>query len=594
MNRRITALASVLGAFITCLAVSHSCANTTTPPSGGPKDTIPPVLLQIVPEQNKTGFPLTKGNLTLTFNEYTIVKTPTDILLSPTVKKKPKTKIKGKSIVVMFQDTLKENTTYTLDFGQALADNNEGNPAPRLVYTFSTGTEIDSMYITGSVIDCQTLQPQKKIFVGLYSDLSDSACFKAPPDAVGFTDDWGFFSIRNIKPIEYRMYAFTDADGDYIYNPDGDKVAFLDSVIVPSGVVRDSIFELMPFDMKDTLRCRARIPMYTMSLFEGLQSIQYLQNSGRMSDRMGFLKFSAENVKINSLQFYSVDSSDILLQYNPLRDSLNFWIKSKYAPGDSLLMKLNYMMTDSTGTLAATDTMIAMGMPRDSVFIKANEQRSKDTVFAFKMDCTAETVEQCGITIESPMPVVSMILDSIHFTATNPRNQTSDAPFTFTQDTTDIRKYTIRPETQFQIGYTYEIKIPQGTFTDVFGKPSKAAEGKINLPQGEELSTLTIYLKNVDTRYIVELTDESHNKTFRTYYVDSDSELRFPYLKAGKYAVRFTQDRNRNNIFDMGNLLEKRQPERVLMYKTRGGVSVFNIPERSEIEQDIDIRTMFR
>lgn len=594
MKRRITALAASIGIFILCLVASHSCANTTTPPSGGPKDTLPPVLLSIVPEQHKTGFPLTKGTVTLTYDEYAVVKTATDIFLSPPMKKKPKTRIKGKSIIVSFQDTLRENTTYTLDFAQAIADNNEGNLAPRLVYTFSTGTEIDSMYITGCVTDCSTLLPEKKLFIALYSDLSDSACFLAPPDAATYTDDWGFFAIRNIKPIQYRMYAYTDADADFLYNPDGDKVAFLDSLIVPEKVVNDSIFELQPFDMKDTLKCAQRVPMYSMLLFSELQSIQYLQAAGRISDRMGYLKFSAGNVDIRRMSFYSIDSTDVLVQYNAARDSLNFWITSKYNAGDSLLLQLQYMMTDSTGVLVPADTMIAMGMPMDSVLIAANEKRMKDTVFTLKMSSSPELVEQEGIRLESSLPIMSMVTDSIHFTETNPKNQTVDAAIVLERDTTDIRKFILRPEKPFEKGFTYELTIPQGTFTDIYGKPNKMETAKISLPQGEELSTLTLFLQNVDTRYIVELTDEKRTKTFRTYFADCDSALVFPYLKAGKYAIRFTQDRNRNNIFDMGNLLKRRQPERVLMYETKKGVNVFNIPERSEIEQDVDIRELFR
>ncbi len=594
MNRRLAALSLSIASLAAAVAVSHSCANTTTPPGGGPKDTLPPVLLEIVPAQRTTGFPRTGGTLTLTYDEYTVIKTATDIFLSPPVKKKPQTKIKGKSIIISFQDTLAENTTYTLDFGQAIADNNEGNPAPRFVYTFSTGSEIDSMYITGSILDCSTLQPEKRLFVGAYRNMNDSACFLAPPDAATFADEWGFFTLRNIKPVEYRIVAFTDADNDFIYNPDGDKVAFLDSVITPSQVVNDSIFELKPFDIKDTLKCRAREPMYRMLLFSSLQSVQYLQNAGRLSDRMGYLKFSSTNVDIRRMKFYSIDSSDVIVQYNPARDSLNFWIKSKYGVGDSLLLELNYMKTDSTGILAPADTMLSMGLPIDSVIVAKNEKMMKDTVFAFKMSASPEMVEQEGIRLESEMPVIAMTLDSIGFTETNPKNQTSDAKIVFTRDTADLRRFIIYPETPFRKGYTYELTIPQGTFTDLYGKPNKAETAKITLPQSDELSTITLFLSGVESRYIVELTDDRQSNSFRKYYVDRDSALVFPYLKAGKYSIRFTQDLNSNGIFDMGNLLERRQPERVLLFEARPGLNVFNIPERSEIEQDIDVKGMFK
>ena len=247
--RRFIATGLLLAAFVAACLSSHSCANTTTAPSGGPKDTIPPVLLKITPENGTTGFPRTEGKVTLLYNEYTIVKQGQSVLLSPPTprKRKPITKIKGKNIVVTLQDTLAENRTYTLDFGQALVDNNEGNIAPRLVYAFSTGDQLDSLYFTGTVINSQTLLPVKSVLVAAYADQSDSACFNKLPDAVVKTDDWGYFVLRNLRDTLYQLYVYTDNDGDYNYNPDEDEIGFLDSLYHPTRVVNDSIPELHSF-----------------------------------------------------------------------------------------------------------------------------------------------------------------------------------------------------------------------------------------------------------------------------------------------------------------------------------------------------------
>ncbi|HPK30589.1 MAG TPA: Ig-like domain-containing protein, partial [Bacteroidales bacterium] len=250
-NGRVWMTALALTGFIMCLLLSKSCANTTTPPSGGPKDTIPPVLLKINPEFNATNFPRYDGTISLTYDEYTVVKNVAEIYLSPPIKKRITHKIKGKNIVFSIPDTLAENRTYTLDFGEGLADNNEGNIAPRLVYAFSTGDTVDSLYITGNIIDCQTLQPVKKVLVALYTDHSDSACFKIFPDAASKSDEWGFFSIRNISDTLYRIVAFTDSDNDNRYDPTKDQIAFLDTLIRPTEVIRDSIYELQSFDKKD-------------------------------------------------------------------------------------------------------------------------------------------------------------------------------------------------------------------------------------------------------------------------------------------------------------------------------------------------------
>ena len=594
MKNRLTITALLIAGFSAACLLSHSCANTTTAPQGGPKDTLPPVIRQIEPVNQSTGFPTTGGTVTLSFDEYAVVKNSGDIILSPPVKKKPKTKVRGKSIVVTLQDTLRENTTYTIDFGSAIADNNEGNIAPRTVYTFSTGDVIDSMYVTGRVIDCQTLTPVPKTLVTLYRDLSDSACFNALPDAAAITDDWGFFAIRNIAPDAYRVYAYSDADGDFKYNPDGDKVAFMDSLFTPDAVVRDTIYELHGFDMKDTAACAARLPMLELPLFTGLQSVQYLQNYGRTAEKIGFLKFSAGDVVINSMTFVGIDSTDYLVQYTPARDSLNFWITYRYHLEDSLILRLNYMKTDSTGVLQPTDESVVLGMPTDTALIRANKEREKDTLFLLKVNSTPETVEQEGIRLESEFPIIAMVTDSISLTETNPKNQTEQRAIRFERDTTDIRCFILRPEGTLQPGYTYTVSIPKGTFTNLFGLPNREENLKISLPTGEELSSLTIPLTGVDNRYIVELTNEKLDRVLRRFVVDRDSVLVCPYLKADKYAIRIMQDRNRNGIYDMGNLLERRQPERVLVFETEPGKRVLEIPERSEVEQAIDIQELFK
>ena len=379
--KRTTATAIILALFTACLALSHSCANTTTPPSGGPKDTIPPVLVKLTPGDGTTNFPLADGKVTLLYNEYTVVKTAGDILLSPPTRRRPNAKVKGKNIVVSLQDTLRPNQTYTLDFGQALADNNEGNLAPRLVYTFSTGDSIDSLYLTGKLIDSRTLAPVKGALVTAYVDQADSACFNTLPDAAVKTDDWGFFVLRNLRDTVYRIYAYSDKDNDYKYNPDEDEVAFLDSLFQPTEKVSDSTYELRPFLMKDTLACSAREAMIQLLMFKELQSVQYLQNSGRVTERQGFLKFSAADVQINSLEFVGIDSSAIILQYNQTRDSIDFWVNTDYKLDDSLLIRLNYMKTDSTGVLAPCEENLSLAVKKDENQQPRDKDQKPDTTF---------------------------------------------------------------------------------------------------------------------------------------------------------------------------------------------------------------------
>ena len=595
--KRVLITAVALALFVACCLFSHSCANTTTPPSGGPKDTLPPVLLKVTPENGTTNFPLTDGKVTLLYNEYTVIKTATDILLSPPTKRRPIAKVKGKNIVVSLPDTLREDQTYNIDFGQALADNNEGNPAPRIVFTFSTGDHIDSLYFTGYVLDSKTLSPVKNALVTAYTDLSDSACFNSLPNAIVKTDEWGFFAMRNLRDTVYQVFVFTDNDGNFKYNPDEDQVGFLDSLYHPTLMATDSTYELGIFDMKDSTRCSARESMITLLMFKELQTVQYLQNSGRKTERQGFLKFSAGDVQINSLEFVGIPDSSVILQYNPTRDSIDFWINTDYRLDDSLLIRLNYMKTDSTGVLSPAEENLSLAVKtEESLSVQGKQQKNApaDTVFRLTVSAKDETVEQLGVTIDSDLPLLRVVQDSIRLVETNPKGQTSAKTFSLQQDTLEIRRYIIRPLEALIKGYDYELTLPQGSFFNLNHLPNALATAKFKIPQSEELSTLQINLTGVDGRYIVELTDEKGSNVFRTYHTETDGTLDFPYVKAGRYMIRISSDRNRNGISDTGNLLERRQPESVRYFESKPGDRILEIPESVEIEQNIDIKELFR
>ena len=595
-NRRVLTTALTLIGFIFCLLFSKSCANTTTPPSGGPKDTIPPVLLKVTPDFNATNFPRYDGKIALVYDEYTVVKSASEIYLSPPMKKRITHKIRGKSIVFSIPDTLAENRTYTIDFGQGLADNNEGNIAPRLVYAFSTGDTIDSLYITGNIIDCQTLQPVKRALVALYTDHSDSACFNVFPDAATRSDDWGFFAIRNIADTLYRIVAFTDSDNDSKYDPTKDQIAFLDTLIQPVDVVRDSIYELEPFDMKDTLACQARHSMYELLMFTEIQSIQFLKNSRRRSEKSGFLSFNAPDVEISGLEFFGVADSCVIIQYAPRKDSLDFWINTHYKLEDSLLLKLSYKITDSTGHLRDTieNLSLAVPLPETPDSQQKKQEQPKDTVFNFSISARNENIAQDGISLTSALPIIRWNKEMLFLTVTNPRHQTDTISFKFEQDPQEIRRFIMHMDREIKDGHEYEFTVPKGSFFDLNNLPNAEVKTKFNLPKNEDACSITLVLSGVDTRYIVELVDKDRKNVFRRYNIERDTSLLFPYLKPQEYSVRITEDRNKNGLFDSGNFLDRRQPEKVRMYQPSPGVYILTLPEMTDLEQTINIKEMFK
>ena len=598
MNRNTTIAALMIVATALCCALSHSCANTKASPMGGPKDTIPPVLMGVDPVHGDTAFPRTDGKIRLKFDEYTVVKDANSILLSPPHKKKPKVKVKGKEIVVTFQDTLRENTTYTIDFGQGLADNNEGNIAPKYVYAFSTGDTLDSMYICGTVVDAENLSPVKKALVSLYSEFRDSSTMLLLPEAAGRTDDWGFFTIRNIKRQPYWIYACSDENNDYLYQLGEEKIGFLDNTIIPFNVVRDSIYELMSFDMKDTLECQARRGDYEISIFKEFQSKQYIKDKGRKKDKTGYVTFSAPNVEVSSFQILGVDSTDIIIQYSPKRDSFDFWLNTKYPPEDSLFMTISYMKTDSTGNLALTTENISAAISKEQAAkMKTDDFRKDaeaDTLTDMKINLTDTNVEQDGISLEFSVPIIEMHLDSIVLLTTNTRNQTDTTAFTFTQDTSNILLYHIQSSEPYRPGYKYSLKIAEAAFWDVYYRKNKAQNKDFQLPNTENLSSITVNLTgSAGKRYLIELTDDGCKKVYRKYEVLKDGEYYFPYLKEGKYSIRLTEDKNNNGLFDSGNLLKWQQAERMKLYKLPDGTKVIEIKEQMDILQDINLGAIF-
>lgn len=591
-------LAAAVGTLLGIMIFSHSCANTTTPPSGGPKDTIPPVIRKLNPLNGATNVSPHRTKLEFKFNEYVVVKDPKSIFLSPPLEKAPKYKIRDKSVIVYFESDLDSNRTYTLDLTNAIADNNEGNMFPGFTLVFSTGSQIDSMYLTGSVLDCNTLKPVKGATVMLYKDQADSAVFLSRPDAAVKTDEWGFFCLRNIQDTVYRMYAVMDENSNNKYDPDNDRVAFLDTLVRPTLKVADTIPELMKFDMKDTLNCLARKTQYELSLFKEKPSKQMIVNKERLGERTAYITFMAPYADVDSIWIKGVPPEKLITQFNIVRDSMEIWVNDPKPQPDTLFLNVKYMKTDTTGVLADFTEVIKLTKPRKTAAAARKSSKKdlkhEDTLCVFTVDAKPENIEQYGFVFEFKYPVVETAFDSITFTSVNPKQQETKEKFSVLQDSLNLRKYVLTPKLKYLPGYEYVMKVPHRKFRDINGFYNDSLEVKVGLPKDDKLSTLTLNMTGVNNKYIVDLLDEKRDKTLRSYIIESDKTLVFPYLKAGKYSIRITEDLNRNGVVDTGILLEHKQPEKVLFYKLDDGTFLIDIMEMTEMEQTISLAEMFK
>lgn len=577
---------------------SNGCANTSQAPTGGWKDTLAPIVVKVSPEKGVCNVKRTGQTFEFTFDENVSVKTASNVFLSPPLKKPLKSKVRGgKTVVVYFEDdTLAENTTYTIDFTNAIADYNEGNMFPGYTYVFSTGDYIDSLFITGIVQDCNTLLPIKGATVLLYKDQADSAVFLRKPFAAAKTDDWGYFSIRNIPDTLYRLYAIIDDNNDNIYNPETEKVAFCDSLIRPFSVVDDSLPELVKYDMKDTVNCQSRKTQFELNIFKEKNAKQAIVNKERIADRVNYITFLAPNAHIDTMWIKGIPDDKLITQFNQQRDCLEVWVNDRRAMPDTFHAFVNYLKTDTLGMLSSftEEVKLVNPVPKAKRRTYMKNLKHEDTICVFKLEAKGETIEQYGYSMKFKLPIINEGFDSLRFKVVNPKQQEEIGKFNVIPDSTNLLNYTIMPDVNFLPGYEYFLKVPAGLFQDINGFWNDSTEVKVGLPSDEKLSTLTLNLSGVDNKYIVDLLDEKKTTVIRSYIVTEDKELVFPYLTAAKYCIRITEDLNWNSLVDTGNLLEHKQPEKVKFYKLQDDTPYLEVPERSEMSQDINIAELFK
>lgn len=304
----------------------------------------------------------------------------------------------------------------------------------------------------------------------------------------------------------------------------------------------------------------------------------------------------APYAQIDSIWIKGVEPENLITQFNIMQDSLEIWVNDPKEQPDTFFLNVNYMKTDSLGLLNSFTEEIKLVKPKKNLAGKSSQRdiKKEDTTCVVTIDAKPETVEQYGFVFEFKYPLVEEAFDSLTFRYLNPKQQEYTEKFTVVQDSLNLRKYVLRPNVKMLPGYEYFVKVPHRKFKDINGFYNDSTEVKVTLPNDDKLSTMNLKLSNVNNKYIVDLLNEKRDKIMRSYVVDHDSTLPFPYLKAGKYSIRITEDVNRNGVVDTGNLLEHKQPEKVLFYKLADGSSLISIIEMTELDQSIDIAEMFK
>ena len=589
----------------------YACASTGMP-DGGPYDETPPKFVRATPEPNATNNKRSK--ISIEFDEYIKLDKPSEkVIISPPQKEAPEVKVSGRRVLVEFFDTLQENTTYTIDFGDAIVDNNEDNPLGNFAYAFSTGESIDTMEVSGTVLNAQDLEPVKGIQVGLHKDLHDSAFTKLPFVRISRTDSRGHFTIRGVAPGTYRIYALMDGNQNYLFDSKTEAVAWQDSLIVPSmapAVRQDTVWneiDTLAYDtIYDVHYTRFMPDDIILRSFKEENPMQYLMKSEREQLNRFSLYFSAKADTLPAIKGLDFDERNaFVIESNARHDTIRYWIKDTLlCERDTLTFQMDYLATDTLGQLVPrTDTLRMMNkINKERRMAMAEDARKKeekerkrrekrgDTVkaepkfFAMTVDAPSSLDINKNITIKFEEPVESIDTSAIHV-AMMVDSVWQDIPFIFMADSMAHRQYQILAN--WQPGLEYQLRIDSLAIKGIYGLYTNKVENKLKVKTLEEYGTLYLNIVGAGPHAIVQLLNSS-DAVVRQQPVSDKNTCDFYFLQPGtKYYIRLFNDDNNNGIWDTGSYEEKRQPEEVFYFP-----KVWEMKANFEFEETWDIRAI--
>jgi len=550
------------------LIVFSRCANQGMP-TGGPKDTIPPLLVETNPvlrELNYMG-----KDVRITFNEYIISDAVAEeLVISPPLEKRPVIRTKSKTLIVGFNEELKPDVTYSLDFKNSVTDNNENNPYLGLRLLFSTGPRLDTLRVAGMVKNAGNLNNQEKMLVMLYRNSDDTAVIRTKPDYISRTDARGIFLFDNIKPGQYRLYALNDANSNLLYEPGVEEFAFHDTLITPSARYVEE---------PDTLAIGADSlliaghtlfrpdPLY-LRLFQEEVYDQFVDKSFRETRNKCVISFG-ETVKDSfSIRLLNREAHNwYSLEYNPDVDSLTVWLTDTLvARYDTLKFELNYSSRDSLKKqIIARDTlqMVYTEREKPEARKKKKEGEVPETVqFFLNLNLKTSGFDlNKPIVFTSPEPVKSFDPGKIRLLREEDLKGTP-LKIKVEKDTTAWRTYRINypwePNTR------YVLEVDSTAFENIYGITSLKLKQNFTTQKEDHYGRIILDLTSVKNSLLIQLLDNSKDeKVIKTLTTRRDGQVSFDYLEPEKYKVRIIFDENNNGKWDTGNFSSKTQPERV-------------------------------
>lgn len=559
-------------------------------PDGGWFDETPPKVIGATPEDKAIN--VDKRHIYINFDEYITIDNPTEnVVVSPPQLEAPEIKGQGKRISVKLMDSLKVNTTYTIDFSNAISDNNEGNPLGNYTYSFSTGDHIDTLEVSGYVVQADNLEPVKGMLVGLYDNLSDTVFKKQPMLRVSRTDSHGRFVVKGIAPGKYRVYALQDADGDYIFGQKSEMIAFNHDIIEPS--FRPDIRQDTTW--MDSLRIasieRVSYTRFTpddicLRAFNEIVTDRYLIKSERKEADHFMLYYSYGNDELPELRGLNFDADNaFVIESSEKKDTITYWLRdTTLVNQDTLTVELKHHITDTLGVLQLqTDTISLLSkQPYEKrlkqkqkefeAWQKAQEKKKKkgdpyDSIMSpepLKLQITpsGEMDPDQNISIVSQVPLAEVDVSQIHLYS---KSDTAEVWYRepFEMHRQNVRTYLIKAEWRPEVEYSLEAD--SAAFTTIYGQEAKALKQGLKVRSNDSFATLLITLTGLPDKPVIGQLMDGSDKVVKQVKA-LNNQLEFFYLKEGKYYLRIIIDENNNNRWDTGNYDEDLQPEQVYYY----------------------------
>ena len=580
---------------IIAAAVMYSCANIGNP-SGGPIDKTPPIFMRSNPTPNAVN--VKDRKIEIFFDEIVTLKDPsTKIIVSPAQTEMPRMSALGRKVTVELVDSLLPNTTYTINFSNSIQDNNEGNAIDNFAFAFSTGSVIDSMRVSGYVLDSRTLEPMQSVVVGLQSNLADSAFHKEKLQRVALTNDRGQFTIRNVSPGSYHIFALKDLDRDYKFGNPTEDIAFLDSIIVPSIGSREAA-DTVYNDLNeiDTIM-RATRPAYfpndiLLSMFNEDRKSQYLANNLRVDSTRISLTFAAASDTLPSLSI--VGRNDVpdqwyTLERSQTNDTLTYWIRPPHlVSADTLMVATTYLRTDTASNLSwGTDTLKFTFQRQKAKKKKKNEETdSLEQIRFMELHPLANGTQEvyAPLLLQTGTPIERYSREAFHLQR-KLQNDTTFYP-------AEIKSIALRDSTlsrrdlmlkvDWEPGAAYKLAVDSLAMTDIYGLQTKPLKVDFNVRKMEEYGNIVFNIPAVRDSAIVELLDGTDKVVLHTPVKNHRAELL--NLQPGKYYARLFIDRNGNGKYDTGNYDMHLQPEETVYYP-----GAINLKKNWDVEQTWDI-----